>query len=115
MAVFRFDIDLIAQIHTAFTVKYAGDGIEVHGSEGSLKIDNVLGRELSGPVILRNKDGEQQIKVDQYSLDNETICLFVDAVKGRGGPGATGEDGERSLAAALACLESARTGRKIEF
>ena len=46
MAVFRFDNDLIAQVHTAFTIKYAGDGIEVHGSEGSLKIDNVLGLSL---------------------------------------------------------------------
>jgi 1,5-anhydro-D-fructose reductase (1,5-anhydro-D-mannitol-forming) len=115
MAVFRFDNDLIAQVHTAFTVKYAGDGIEVHGSEGSLKLDNVLGRELSGPIILRNSEGEQQIELEQYSLDDKTIHLFIDAIQGQGEPGATGEDGERSLAAALACLESAQTGRKVEF
>ena len=115
MAVFRFDNDLIAQVHTAFTLKYAGDGIEVHGSEGSLKLDNVLGREPSGPVILRNADGEQQIELEQYSLDDKTIRLFVDAVNGQGEPGATGEDGERSVAAALACLESAQTGRRVDF
>ncbi len=115
MAVFRFDNDLIAQVHTAFTIKYAGDGIEVHGNEGSLKLDNVLGRDLSGPVILRNSEGEQQIELEQYSLDDKTIRLFVDAIQGQGGPGATGEDGERSLAAALACLESAQTGRKVEI
>ena len=115
MAAFRFDNDLIAQVHTAFTVKYAGDGIEVHGSEGSLKIDNVLGREASGPVILRNAEGEQRFEMEQYSLDDKTIHFFVDAVKRRGDPGATGEDGERSLAAALACLESAQSGRRIEI
>ena len=115
MAVFRFDNDLIAQVHTAFTIKYAGDGIEVHGSEASLKLDNVLGRELSGPIILRNSEGEQQIELEQYSLDDKTIHLFVGAIQGQGGPGATGEDGERSLAAALACLESAQTGRKVEI
>ena len=115
MAVFRFGNDLIAQVHTAFTVKYAGDGIEVHGSEGSLKIDNVLGRELSGPVIMRNADGEQKFELEQYPLDDKTIGLFVDAVYGQGEPGATGEDGERSVSAALACLESAQTGRRIEF
>jgi len=115
MAVFRFDNDIIAQVHTAFTVKYAGDGIEVHGSEGSLKLDNVLGRDLSSPIILRNSEGEQQIELEQYSLDDKTIRLFVDAIKGQGGPGATGEDGERSLAAALACLESAQTGCKVKI
>jgi len=115
MAVFRFDNDLIAQVHTAFTIKYAGDGIEVHGSEGSLKLDNVLGRELSSPIILHNAEGEQQIELEQYSLDDKTIELFVDAIQGQGGPGATGEDGERALAAALACLESAQTGRRIEI
>ena len=115
MAVFRFDNDLIAQVHTAFTIKYAGDGIEVHGSEGSLRLDNVLGRELSSPINLRNAEGEQQIELEQYSLDDKTIELFVDAIQGQGGPGATGEDGERALAAALACLESAQTGRRIEI
>jgi 1,5-anhydro-D-fructose reductase (1,5-anhydro-D-mannitol-forming) len=115
MAVFRFDDDLIAQVHTAFTVKYAGDGIEVHGSEGSLIIDNVLGREPSGPIILNNADGEQRIELEQYSLDDKTIRLFVDAVQRKDGPGATGEDGERSLAAALACLESAKTGRRASI
>ena len=115
MAVFRFDNDLIAQVHTAFTVKYAGDGIEVHGSKGSLKLDNVLGREPSGPVILRNADGEQKLELEQYPLDDKTIRLFVDAVNGQGEPGATGEDGERSVAAALACLESAQTGRRVDF
>ena len=115
MAVFRFDNDLIAQVHTAFTIKYAGDGIEVHGSEGSLKIDNVLGGELSSPVILKNTEGTQQFELTQHSIDDKTIDLFVDAIQGQGKPGATGEDGERSLAAALACLESARTGSRIEI
>lgn len=115
MAVFRFDNDLIAQVHTAFTVKYAGDGIEVHGSEGSLKIYNVLGREPSGPVILNNAEGEQHFELAQYSLDDKTIGLFLDAILGKDGPGATGDDGERSLAAALACLESAKTGRKVSI
>ena len=115
MAVFRFDNDLIAQVHTAFTVKYAGDGIEVHGSEGSLSIDSVLGRSPSGPVVLKNIDGEQRFEMEQYSLDDRTIRLFVDAINGEGEPGASGEDGERSLAAALTCLESAQSGRSIKI
>ena len=115
MAVFRFDNDLIAQVHTAFTTRYADNGIEVHGSEGSLIINNVLGRELSDPVILKNAEGEQQFELTQHSIDDKTIYLFIDAIQGQGEPGCSGEDGERSLAAALACLESARTGNRIEI
>jgi len=113
MAVFRFSNNLLAQIHTAFTIKYAGDGIEIHGSQGSLKLNNVLGRAKSEPIILTNADGEQLYDPEQYSLDDRTIKLFVDAIRGHSSPGATGEDGERSLAAALCCLESARSGRSI--
>jgi 1,5-anhydro-D-fructose reductase (1,5-anhydro-D-mannitol-forming) len=42
-----------------------------------------------------------------------TIAAFERAVRGEGHPTSTGEDGTRSLAAALAALESARTGRRV--
>ena len=115
MSVFRFDNGLIAQIHTSFLVKYAGDGIEIHGTEGSISINDFLGRESSGPVILKNADGEQHFNATQHSIDEKTINFFVDAIKGGTKPGCTGEDGERSLAAAIACLESAKTGKCIKI
>lgn len=115
MSVFRFDNGLIAQIHTSFLVKYAGDGIEIHGTEGSISINDFLGRESSGPVILKNADGEHHFDATQHSIDEKTINFFVDAIKGGTKPGCTGEDGERSLAAAIACLESAKTGKCIKI
>ena len=42
-----------------------------------------------------------------------TVAAFEAAVRGEGSPTATGEDGERSLAVALAALESAATGRRV--
>jgi 1,5-anhydro-D-fructose reductase (1,5-anhydro-D-mannitol-forming) len=107
MAVFRFNDGLLAQVHTAFTVKYAGDGIELHGTEGSLRVTGVLGRSAGSAITLTNAEGEQQITVEHHSLDAETVRLFVAAVQGNGQPAANGEDGVISMAAALACLQAA--------
>ncbi|MEX0696083.1 MAG: hypothetical protein WD099_00930 [Dongiaceae bacterium] len=38
---------------------------------------------------------------------------FMDAIRGTGRPAASGEDGVRSLAVALAVLEAAATGRRV--
>ena len=115
MAVFRFDDGLLAQVHTSFTVKYAGDGIELHGTEGSLRVTGVLGRSAGSAITLTNAEGEQQISVEHHSLDAETVRLFVNAVKGEGKPAATGEDGVVSMAAALACLESGESGSTVRI
>jgi 1,5-anhydro-D-fructose reductase (1,5-anhydro-D-mannitol-forming) len=42
MGVLRFRSGLLAQIHEAFTTKFAGTGFEVHGTEGSLIARNVM-------------------------------------------------------------------------
>ncbi len=36
MGAIRFSSDLVAQFHDSFTIKHAGTGFEVHGTEGSL-------------------------------------------------------------------------------
>ena len=36
MGVMRFSTGLVAQFHDAFTIRYAGTGFEVHGTDGSL-------------------------------------------------------------------------------
>ena len=42
MTAFRFRSGLIAQTHDAFTIRYAGTGFEVHGTEGSLVARDVM-------------------------------------------------------------------------
>ena len=113
MAVFQFENNLQAQIHTSFAVKYAGNGIELHGTTGSLRVTGVLGRAPSSAITLTNADGEQQIAVAHHSLDAETVRQFADAINGNGKPAASGEDGVASMAAALACLEAGNSGLRI--
>jgi len=117
MAVLRFDNGVLAQLHDAFTVKYAGNGLEVHGTEGSIVARNVMTQKPGGEVVLRNAGGESQIPVDHENLYARVLRTFAAAIEGTGAPlpsmAASGEDGVRSLATALAVLESARTGRCI--
>jgi 1,5-anhydro-D-fructose reductase (1,5-anhydro-D-mannitol-forming) len=67
----------------------------------------------TGEVVLRNRDGEQVQELDRENLYARTVAAFERAIRGEGLPTSTGEDGARSLAAALAVLEAARTGRRV--
>jgi 1,5-anhydro-D-fructose reductase (1,5-anhydro-D-mannitol-forming) len=113
MAVIRFRSGLIAQLHDAFTVKHAGTGFEVHGTEGSLIGRNVMTQRAIGDVILRNADGERALPVESENLYLRAVRNFHAAIRGEGEPSASGEDGIRSMALALAVLEAAETGRRI--
>jgi 1,5-anhydro-D-fructose reductase (1,5-anhydro-D-mannitol-forming) len=113
MAVLRFDNDVLVQLHDAFTIKYAGTGLEVHGTEGSIIAHDVMTQRPIGRIILRNADGEKEIPVKHANLYHRALAAFNAAMRGEGQPAATGEDGVRSLATALAVRESARTGKQI--
>jgi 1,5-anhydro-D-fructose reductase (1,5-anhydro-D-mannitol-forming) len=112
MAAVRFRSGLIAQLHDAFTAKFAGTGFEVHGTEGSLIGRNVMTQKAIGEVILRNADGERTLPTDATNLYVRSLRQFHAAIRGEGQPAATGEDGVRSMALALAVLEAARTGQR---
>ena len=111
MGVLRFSSGAIAQFHDAFTTKYAETGFEVHGSEGSLIARNVMTQKPVGTVILRDKDGEHEMPLDQKNLYETALQAFHNAIAGKGQPSATLEDGIWSLATGLAVLEAAKTGK----
>ena len=113
MAILRFSNDVLALLHDAFTVKHAGTGVEIHGTEGSIVARDVMTQRPIGQVFLRNAEGEREIAVEHENLYARSLAAFNAAVRGEGQPSATGEDGVRSLATALAVLESARTGRRV--
>jgi len=115
MAVLRFDNGVLAQLHDAFTVKYAGTGIEIHGTDGSIVGRNVMTQRPVGEVILRNPKGESVVPVEPENLYVRAVRTFTAAVAGQGQPAASGEDGVRALAIALAVLESARSGMRISI
>jgi 1,5-anhydro-D-fructose reductase (1,5-anhydro-D-mannitol-forming) len=110
MAVLRFDNGVLAQLHDAFTVKYAGTGIEIHGEGGSIVGRNVMTQHPVGEVVLRTAVGEQNVPVEHENLYVRGVASFCAAIRGVGAPAATAEDGVRSLATALAVVEACHTG-----
>jgi 1,5-anhydro-D-fructose reductase (1,5-anhydro-D-mannitol-forming) len=113
----RFGNNVLAQLHDAFTVKFAGTGLEIHGSEGSILGRDVMTQQPVGKVTLCNARGETNVPLDHENLYARALRAFVGAIRGEGPPSATGEDGVRSLATALAVLEATQTGRRtaIQF
>lgn len=112
MAVLRFDNGVLAQLHDAFTVKFAGTGMEVHGSEGSIVGRDVMTQRPIGRVTLRDAKGEADVPLEHENLYVRGVRAFVGAIHGESSPAATGDDGVRSLATALAVLEAAQNGRR---
>ena len=114
MGVARFESGLLAQWHDAFTTKFATTGFEVHGSEGSLIGTDCMTQERKGDVLLRTAAGEEHLSLDHGNLYVRNVEAFQTAIRGEGQPSASGEDGIRSLALALAALESAETKREVK-
>jgi len=113
MAVVRFDNGVLAQLHDAFTVKYAGTGLEIHGTEGSIVARDVMTQRPVGRVVLRDASGEAEVAVEHENLYVRALRAFNAAVAGQGQVAASGEDGVKSLAVALAVQEAARSGRRV--
>jgi 1,5-anhydro-D-fructose reductase (1,5-anhydro-D-mannitol-forming) len=68
-----------------------------------------------GEVVLRTSEGTVPLSLVHENLYARSIRLFQDATAGVGEPAATGEDGVRSLALALATLEAAKAGRETSI
>ncbi len=113
MGAIRLRSGLIAQFHDAFTTKFATTGFEVHGSEGSLIATNCMTQRPVGEVLLRTAAGDERLPLDHENLYARAVKAFHAATRGEGAPAATGEDGLRAMAVALAALESAATGRVV--
>ena len=110
MGVMRFRGGVLAQFHDAFTVRHAYTGFEVHGTDGSLYGRDVMTQRPFGTVTVRRNGVEEQVPIAHGNLYERSVARFNAAVRGEGAPAATGEDGVRSLAIALAVRESAETG-----
>lgn len=113
MAVLRFDNDALVQIHVAFTTPQAWTGIEYHGDQGSVTARGAMTQRAAGEVMLADAQGERLVPVEHENLYVRGVRAFCAALRGEGEPAASGLDGVRSLHAALAILESARSGRCV--
>ena len=114
MGVMRMRGGQLVSFHDAFTVPHAETGVELHGTEGSLIGIEVLTPDPVGQVLLRRDDGLEELVIpERPPIYEEVVRRFDAAVRGKGSPLATGEDGAAALAIALAALESARSGRPV--
>lgn len=114
MGAIRFRSGLLAQFHDAFTIKNARTGFEVHGSDGSLIGEEVMTQEPQGRLFLQREGKREEVELGpQENLYAHQVRHFNAAVLGQGKPFATGEDGVRSLAVAMAVLESTKSGERV--
>jgi 1,5-anhydro-D-fructose reductase (1,5-anhydro-D-mannitol-forming) len=114
MSVVRYEGNVLAQTHDAFTVQYAGTGLEVHGTEGSIVAKDVMTQDPIGSVLLRDSSGERDLDIPgRRDLYEVALEAFAHAVEEEGEPAVTGADGIRALAVALAVQDSASSGRRV--
>jgi 1,5-anhydro-D-fructose reductase (1,5-anhydro-D-mannitol-forming) len=110
MGVMQFQRGTLVQHHDAFTVPHARTGLEVHGTEGSLYAEDVMTQDPIGRLYLRRNGTREAVDTGApEDLYDRAVRLFNSAAGGDGTPAATGEDGVRSLAVALAVLASTRS------
>ena len=113
MGILRFENGMLAQINSAFTTKYAGNGLEIHGTQGSIIGRNIMSQRSIGEVFLRTEKGESAIPIQQENLYANIVALFHHAIRGEAEFHASGYDGLRSLEISLALAESCKTGQSI--
>ncbi|MBS0579203.1 MAG: Gfo/Idh/MocA family oxidoreductase [Proteobacteria bacterium] len=115
MASYRFEGGALAQLCADFNDPHGRSRLEVHGSDGVLIGTDVLGKGAHrGRLVRRLKGTESEIAVE--SDDSRYLAAierFHAAIAGSGTPAATGVDGIRSLAMALAAQQAAASGRTV--
>ena len=114
MATIRFEGNVLAQVHDAFTVEHAPTSLEVIGTEGALIGIGIMTQNPAGTVTLRSSGREQEIAIpERPDLYRFALDAFADAVSGRGEPSVGARAGFAAMATALAVQESVQTGRTI--
>lgn len=103
--------------HDSFTHRFAGCGLEIHGTEGSIFGRGIMTQKPVGEVELVTASGRERVPYSNYDLYTQGIADFEAAVAGKGRPAADGADGVKSLAIALAVREAARSGvrQRIDY
>jgi 1,5-anhydro-D-fructose reductase (1,5-anhydro-D-mannitol-forming) len=114
MSALQYEGDVLVQTHDAFTVQYAGTGLEVHGTDGSIFGRDVMTQDPVGSVVLRDANGERELDIpDRRDLYEVSLEAFARAVEEKAKPAVTGVEGVRALAVALAVQEAAQSGLRV--
>jgi 1,5-anhydro-D-fructose reductase (1,5-anhydro-D-mannitol-forming) len=114
MSVWSMPSGAMVQTHESFTHPFAGSGIEVHGTDGSIVARGVMTQRPVGEVALIDGEGRHDVPFADHDLYTRALSLFAETVAGKGRPSADGVDGVKSLAVALAVWEAATGGRAVQ-
>ncbi len=114
MSVWSMPSGVMVMSHESFTHPFAGTGLEVHGTEGSIFARGVMTQNPVGEIEVVTAAGRETVAYDSHDLYGEAVRRFHAAAAGRGEPAATGWDGVKSLAVALAVREAALTGAAVD-
>jgi 1,5-anhydro-D-fructose reductase (1,5-anhydro-D-mannitol-forming) len=114
MSVWTMPSGAMVMSHESFTHPFAGSGLEVHGTEGSIFARDVMTQNPIGSIELVTASGRETIAFDRHDLYQEGVRRFQAAVAGDGEPAATGIDGVKSLAVALAVRDAAARGVRVD-
>ncbi|MGI9370003.1 MAG: Gfo/Idh/MocA family protein [Ruegeria sp.] len=113
MSVWTMPSGAMVMTHESFTHPYAGSGLEVHGTKGSIIAKGVMTQRPAGDIELVTDSGREAVSYSKHNLYVQGVSEFVAAVEGRGRPAADGPDGVKSLSVALSVREAAATGQRI--
>ena len=114
MSIIEFEGGTLASTHESFVARHAVTRLHLLGTEGSLYAEGSLTQDGSGRLWRRDADGAHEIEVPAVDLYERGFDAFVRACAGQGAPLASGFDGMRAMAVALAGLESSRSGGRHE-
>ena len=112
MSVWRFASGITASSHQGFNTPYAATGLELHGTRASLHGNGMMSQQPSGDLVLNSERGSEVLPVQRANLYEVCLREMHRAIEGAPNDLADGVAGAKSLAVALAVLESAHTGRK---
>lgn len=113
MSLWQFASGLCAFTHQGFNTPHASNRLEILGDRASLEARGVLNQAPGGELVWRRSDGDLSLRLDHDNLYLRGLREMHQAIAGQPHDMATGEAGLKSLAVALAVLESARTGRRV--
>ncbi|WP_027134682.1 Gfo/Idh/MocA family protein [Geminicoccus roseus] len=113
LAIFRTANGTLGHIHNVFNTPFNRGSIEIHGTMGSLYAVDNMGQSPGGTLHQRDAQGEREIPLQHEELYVRMVRSVVAAANGQGEVACSGRDGLRSLAVALAMLESAQLGRAV--
>jgi 1,5-anhydro-D-fructose reductase (1,5-anhydro-D-mannitol-forming) len=113
MSVWAMPSGAMVMSHESFTHPFAGSGLEVHGTAGSIFARGVMTQKPVGDIELVTALGSETVPYPDHDLYAFGVAQFCAAVAGTGSPAASGEDGLKSLAVALAVRDAAATGARV--